>query len=157
MKSELPDAEIPGRKPLGKQCIKPGPTTAKRVFIVEDHPVLRETLVQMVGREENLTVCGEAGEAREAFEAIAHLKPDLVMVDISLPDKDGLELVEALRAADRKIKLLVHSMHDAALYGDRALAAGANGYVRKQGDPQELIHAIQVVLDGRSYVSNDTR
>ena len=87
----------------------------------------------------------------EAFKAIGRVKPDLVLVDINLPGKSGLELVKELRAVDRKIKLLVVSMHDAALYADRALQAGGNGYLRKQGDPEELIHAIRDVLDGRIY------
>ena len=129
--------------------------TAKRVFIVEDHPVLRETLMQIVSREKDLTVCGQASAANCAFKAIRRAKPDLVLVDITLPGKSGLELVKELRAVDRKIKLLVVSMHDGALYAGRALRAGGNGYLRKQGDPEELIHAIRDVLDGRCYVSED--
>ena len=76
-------------------------------------------------------------------------------MDITLPDKSGLELVKELRAMDGKIKLLIVSMHDAALYADRALEAGGNGYIRKQGDPEELIHAIRDVLDGHIYVSEE--
>jgi DNA-binding NarL/FixJ family response regulator len=155
MKSKLSAPKNPDRKARGKKLEEPGSTTAKRVFIVEDHPVFRETLVQVVSREKDLTVCGEASDADQAFEAIGRLKPDLVLVDITLPGKSGLELVKGLRAVDRKIKLLVVSMHDAALYADRALQAGGNGYIRKQGDPEELIHAIRNVLDGRIYVSED--
>ena len=147
--------KTPGRKPSGKKLEEPSSTIVKRVFIVEDHPVLRETLVQIVSRENDLTVCGQARAARQAFKAIGRVKPDLVLVDITLPGKSGLELVKELRAVDRKIKLLVVSMHDAALYADRALQAGGNGYLRKQGDPEALIHAIRDVLDGRSYVSED--
>ena len=112
-------------------------------------------MVRVVSREKDLTVCGEASDADRAFKAIGRAKPDLVLVDITLPDKSGLELVKELRAMDPKIKLLVVSMHDAALYANRALQAGGNGYLRKQGDPEELIHAIREVLAGRIYVSED--
>jgi DNA-binding NarL/FixJ family response regulator len=155
MKSKPSPTKRPDRKARTKRLEEPGSTTAKRVFIVEDHPVLRETLAQIISREKGLTVCGEASDAVQAFKAIGRVKPDLVLVDITLPGKSGLELVKGLRAVDRKIKLLVVSMHDAALYADRALQAGASGYIRKQGHPEELIHAIREVLDGRSYVSED--
>jgi DNA-binding NarL/FixJ family response regulator len=155
MKSKRPATKNPDREARGKKLAEIGSTTAKRVFIVEDHPVLRESLVRVVSREKDLTVCGEASAADQAFKAIGQAKPDVVLVDITLPDKSGLELVKELRAVDRKIKLLVVSMHDAALYADRALEAGGDGYFRKQGDPEELIHAIREMLDGRIYVSED--
>jgi DNA-binding NarL/FixJ family response regulator len=155
MKSKPSGAKKSDRKARGKKLEKTGSTKAKRVFIVEDHPVLRERLVEMVTREKDLTVCGEASDADQAFKAIGRVKPDLVLTDITLPGKSGLELVEELRAVDRKIKLLVVSMHDAALVSDRALKAGANGYIRKQGHPEELIRAIRCVLDGRIHVSED--
>ena len=155
MKSRLSATKTPDRKPLGKKLEEPSSTIVKRVFIVEDQPVLRETLVQMVSREKDLTICGQASGADRAFKAIGRAKPDLVLVDITLPGKSGLELVKELRAVDRKIKLLVVSMHDAALHADRALQAGGNGYLRKQGDPEELIQAIRDVLEGHIYVSQD--
>jgi len=117
--------------------------------------VFRETLMQIVNREKDLTVCGKASNAEQAFEAIGRVKPDLVLVDITLPGRNGLELVKELRAVDREIKLLVVSMHNAALYADKALQAGGNGYIRKQGDPEELIDAMRAVLGGRIYVSKD--
>ena len=155
MKSKLSATKTPDRKNRGKKLEEPGSTTVKRVFIVEDHPVLRETLVQIVSREKDLTVCGQASAARQAFKAVGRVKPDLVLVDITLPGKSGLELVKELRAVDRKIKLLVVSMHDGALYADKALHAGGNGYLRKQGNPEELIRAIRDTLDGRIFVSKD--
>jgi len=155
MKSILSARKTPDRKTRGKKLEGPGSRTAKRVFIVEDHPVLRETLVQIVSREKDLTVCGQASAARQACKAIGRVKPDLVLVDITLPGKSGLELVKELRALDGKIKLLVVSMHDATLHADRALQAGGNGYLRKQGDPEELLQAIRDVLAGRIYVSQD--
>jgi DNA-binding NarL/FixJ family response regulator len=129
----------------------------RRIFIVLVHPMLRETLVEIVNRENDLTVCGEASDAAQAFEAISRAKPELVLVDVTVAGKCGLELVEKLRAADRQIKLLVFCTHSAASYAERALQAGGNGYIQNQGDPEELIHAIREVLEGWSYVSGDAR
>jgi DNA-binding NarL/FixJ family response regulator len=133
-----------------KKSKSPPPQT---VFIVEDHPIFREGLVQILNGEEGLVVCGEAGTAAQALRAIARLKPDLVLVDITLPGKSGLELIKELRAVDRKVKLLVISMHDEALYADRVLRAGGDGYIMKQEDPEEIIRAIRDVLGGHIYVS----
>ena len=128
----------------------PSPQT---IYIVEDHPVFREGLVQLVNAEKDLTVCGQAGDAAQASRAIPRLKPDLVLVDITLPGKSGLELIKELRPQNRQLKLLVVSMHDEALYADRVLRAGGDGYIMKQEDPEEIIHAIRDVLGGHIYVS----
>ena len=127
----------------------------RKVFIVEDHPVFREGLVQVINGEGDLTVCGEAEDAEQALEAIPSLKPDLVLVDISLPGKSGLELIKELRARNGGVKLLVLSMHDEALYADRVLRAGGDGYIMKQEDPEEVVHAIRDVLGGHIYVSDE--
>lgn len=132
------------------RSISPSP---KAVFLVEDHPVFRQGLVQLLTSEKDLTVCGEAPNAEEALKAIPRLKPDLVLVDITLPGKDGLELIKELRARDRKVKLLVISMHDEALYANRVLRAGGDGYIMKQEDPEELLRAVRDVLNGHIYVS----
>jgi DNA-binding NarL/FixJ family response regulator len=129
------------------------PQGLHRVFIVEDHPVFREGLVQIVNSEKDLTVCGSAGNAAQALRAIPSLKPDLVLVDITLPGKNGLQLVKELQSTNGKAKVLVVSMHDEALYADRVLRAGGDGYVMKQEDPEEIIHAIRDVLNGHIYVS----
>jgi DNA-binding NarL/FixJ family response regulator len=138
-------------KSLGHQPRK----AAKKLFIVEDHPVFREGMVQMLGTESDLVVCGEAGNAEKAFPEIVRLKPDLVLVDITLPGKSGLELIREIRAVNRVVKLLVVSMHDEAIYADRVLRAGADGYIMKQEDFQEIIRAIRDVLAGRIYVSEE--
>ncbi len=128
---------------------------AKRVFIVEDHPVFREGLVHMLKGEKGLEVCGSAGDARNARETIARAKPDLVLIDISLPGKSGLELIKEIRSVDREVKLLVVSMHDEALYANRVLRLGGDGYIMKQEDPGEILHAIRDVLNGHIYVSEE--
>jgi DNA-binding NarL/FixJ family response regulator len=128
---------------------------ASRVFIVEDHPVFREGLRQVVSREIDLKVCGEAGNYDDALQGIVRSQPDLALVDISLPGKSGLDLIRKLRALASKVKLLIVSMHDEALYADRVLRAGGDGYIMKQEDPEEIIHAIRDVLGGHIYVSEE--
>ena len=132
---------------------EPGSTARRKVFIVEDHPVFREGLVQIINSEVDLAVCGEAADAEQALDAIPGLNPDLVLVDISLPGKSGLELIKDLRARNGGVKLLVLSMHDEALYADRVLRAGGDGYIMKEEDPEEVVHAIRDVLGGHIYVS----
>ena len=130
-------------------------SSPKKVFIVEDHPVFREGLAQLLNKEEGLSVCGAAGSAAHALKSITRLQPDLVLVDIGLPGKSGLELIKEIRAKDRRVKLLVVSMHDEALYADRVLRAGGDGYIMKQEDPEEIVHAIRDVLGGHIYVSEE--
>lgn len=135
---------------------KTSTAAAKRtVFIVEDHPVFRQGLIQMLAAEPDLTVVGFAVDAASALREIGKLQPDLVLVDIGLPGKSGLELIKEIRAKNRTVKLLVVSMHDEALYADRVLRAGGDGYVMKQQDPEEIIHAIRDVLAGHIYVSDE--
>jgi DNA-binding NarL/FixJ family response regulator len=142
-------------KPESSLVEEPSLTARRKVFIVEDHPVFREGLVQVINSEEDLTVCGEAEDAEQALEAIPGLKPDLVLVDISLPGKSGLELIRELRDRNGGVKLLVLSMHDEALYANRVLRAGGDGYIMKQEDPDEVVHAIRDVLGGHIYVSEE--
>ena len=124
-----------------------------RVFIVDDHPLFRRGLAQMVDSEQDLAVCGEAGDARQALRAIPGAQPALVLVDISMPGGNGLQLVRHLRADNPQLKLLVVSMHDQALYAARALRAGGDGYVMKQESPDEILRAMRDVLAGHVYVS----
>ena len=133
---------------------QPG-VVCQKIFIVEDHPTFREGLVQIIKGEKDLTGCGEAGDAERALPAIARLKPDLVLVDITLPGKSGLELIRELRSRNDKVKILVVSMHDEALYANRVLRAGGDGYVMKQEDPEEIVHAMRDVLGGHIYVSEE--
>ena len=125
----------------------------RRILLVDDHPIFREGLSQSINRELDLIVCGEAEDAAAALELIGKAKPDLVIVDITLPGKTGLELIRDLRALHPHLALLVVSMHEELLYASRILRAGARGYVMKQETPQRLLYAIRQVLDGGIYVS----
>lgn len=127
----------------------------RRVFIVEDHPVFREGLVRMLGAEKNLEVCGEAGDFEKGLKGIKQFKPDLVLVDLELPGKSGLDLIKKVRSLKLPVKMLVVSMYDEALYADRVLRAGGDGYIMKEESPDEIINAIRDVLDGHIYVSED--
>jgi len=126
-----------------------------KIFIVEDHPVFREGLRQVVSREADLKVCGESGDYESALKGIVRLQPDLALVDISLFGKSGLDLIRKLCSFSNKVKLLIVSMHDEALYADRVLRAGGDGYIMKQEDPEEIVHAVRDVLGGHIYVSEE--
>jgi DNA-binding NarL/FixJ family response regulator len=125
----------------------------RRIFLVEDHPVFRQGLVNLLNEEPDLTVCGEAGDATEGLKSILKLKPDLVVVDLALPGKSGMELIKEIRATQLETKVLVVSMFDEALYAQRVLRIGGDGYIMKQEDPDEVVHAIRDVLAGSIYVS----
>jgi DNA-binding NarL/FixJ family response regulator len=127
----------------------------KKIFIVEDHPVFREGLKQILDAGKDLEVCGMAGSAEQALPAIVDLRPDLALVDISLPGKSGVELLREIRAKNLKVKLLVVSMHEEALFADRVLRAGGDGYIMKEEDPAEIVQAIHDVLAGHIYVSDE--
>lgn len=124
-----------------------------KILIVDDHPVVRQGLIQLINQERDLTVCGEAGDSHGTLSAIETLKPDLAIVDISLPGVDGLELIKAIRARYSDLPVLVLSMYDESLYAGRALRAGAKGYVMKDKGAENLVTAIRQVLAGQLYVS----
>jgi DNA-binding NarL/FixJ family response regulator len=126
---------------------------ARRVLIVDDHPIVRQGLRRMIEPEPDLTVCGEAQNEREARAAIRELAPDVVIVDISLEQGDGLELVRDVHAQQPDLPMLVLSMHDEAIYASRLLASGASGYIMKQAASEQLLIALRRVLEGGTYVS----
>ena len=121
---------------------------------MEEHAVFRKCLVEILNDEKDLIVCGQAGDAEEAQRAIDLLKPDLVLVDLSLPGKCGYELIKEIRAKNREIKLLVISMYDEALYARGVLRAGGHGYIMKHEHPDEMLHAMRDVLGGHLYLSD---
>ncbi|SKA81086.1 two component transcriptional regulator, LuxR family [Prosthecobacter debontii] len=114
---------------------------------------MRHGLAQLIRAEEGLEVCGEAGSAREGLDAVGTLKPDLVVIDLTLPDKNGLELLKDIHAMHPGTQCLVLSMHDETMYGERALRAGARGYIMKEAAADHLITAVRKILSGGIYVS----
>jgi DNA-binding NarL/FixJ family response regulator len=124
-----------------------------RILIVDDHPVVRRGLRMLIDDEPDLFVCGEAGDADEAIRALDAKKPDLVIVDLSLKESSGLELIKRIKSRNSAAKMLVSSMFDESLYAERVLNAGALGYVNKQEAMEKVIEAIRCVLSGRVYLS----
>jgi DNA-binding NarL/FixJ family response regulator len=139
-----------------KKASKPSEAPSKKVFIVDDHPVFRDGLVRIVEQLPGLKVCGEADNAKQAFEDIMSLNPDLVLMDISLPGKSGLELLQDVHAVKPELPVLVVSMHDESLYAERVLRAGGRGYIMKQEGPELMMQAILKVLNGQVYASERT-
>src|SRR5207248_8109827 len=129
------------------------PSRVKRIVIVDDHPLFLKGLEQLIHSNDGLAVCGEAGSAAEAMDVIRRIAPDLVIVDVSLPGANGIELIKNIRAEFEKVPVLILSMHDESLYALRALRAGAKGYVMKQEALENVIVAIREVLAGRPYLS----
>lgn len=136
-----------------KAASQPAPAPSIRVFIVDDHPVFRDGLVRVVQQVPGLMVCGEADNAAEALAAITRLDPGLVLMDISLPGKSGLDLMAEVHALNPALPVLVISMHDETLYAERVLRAGGRGYLMKQEGPEKIVQAIKKVLSGQVYVS----
>lgn len=127
--------------------------TVSKILIVDDHEIVRQGLVQLLKEEPNLDVCGEARDASEAMDKVAALKPDLVLLDISLDDVDGIELTKTLVLNFPGILVLILSMHDESLFGERALRAGAQGYVMKQEGSELIVKAINTILNGDIFLS----
>ncbi|MGA2245245.1 MAG: response regulator transcription factor [Verrucomicrobiota bacterium] len=128
-----------------------------KIFIVDDHPLVREWLTSLINRQSGLAVCGEAANAPEAMQKLADSQPDVAVVDISLKGPSGIELIKELKQRFPEILVLVLSMHEESSYLERALKAGANGYVMKQEAARKVIEAIRRVLAGGFYASDDAR
>ncbi len=127
--------------------------SAKRVLIVDDHPMMRQGLAQLIDNEPDLRVGAEADSAGAALDLVIAQKFDLVLLDVSLPDKNGLEVIKDIRAQKPELAILVVSMHDEALYAERVLRAGARGYLMKQEGGKKLLAAMRQVLAGQISVS----
>lgn len=125
----------------------------KRILVVDDHPIVRQGMALLINREADLEVCGEAEEMTAALAAIEKLRPDLAIVDLSLHGPDGIDLVKAIRARSAALPVLVLSMHDELTYAERALRAGANGYIMKQEATTSVLTAIRRILSGAVYLS----
>src|ERR1700675_1200640 len=125
----------------------------KRVVIVDDHPLFRDRLSQLINNELDMEVCGESETAEQAIQLIRRLTPDLVIVDITLKGSSGLELIKSIKALPIGVPVLVLSMHDESLYAERALRAGATGYITKHEAADNVLLAIRRVLAGEVYLS----
>ncbi len=124
-----------------------------RILLVEDHPTMREGLIRVIEREDDLTVCGEAESIQRALAVIESARPDVAVVDISLGGENGLELIKDIKVRHPRLAVLVHSMHDESVYAERSLRAGAKGYISKKEPPQRLLQAIRDVLKGDIFLS----
>jgi DNA-binding NarL/FixJ family response regulator len=134
---------------------QPGTAVARkrRVFVVDDHPLVREGLSNLINGQSDLMVCGEAEDSAGAMAGIAKTRPEVALIDISLKNESGLELVKNLNSQFPLVALIVLSMHDEALYAERALRAGAQGYVMKRESTRSVLASIRRVLEGGVYVS----
>jgi len=130
-----------------------GTPAKKKVFLVDDHPFMRAGLAQLIERQPDLAVCGEAGNPADAFRDLDRAAPDLVLADITMPGRSGLEFIRDLSAQYPELVVLVVSMHDEAIFAERAIRAGARGYIMKEAGGDNLLAAIRQVLRGEVYVS----
>jgi DNA-binding NarL/FixJ family response regulator len=125
-----------------------------RILLVDDHPIVRQGLAEMIDQQDELQVCGTAEDVHKALDGVGRLKPDLVIADISLKGSNGIELLKNLKIRYPRLLVLVLSMHDEALYAVRALRAGAAGYIMKQEATEKVLTAVRHVLSGEIYLSN---
>ena len=139
------------RKPLAP-ALPPAPAQ-RRVLLIDDHPFMRAGLAQLINAQSDLVVCGEAGNPVDAFQNLARIKPELVLSDLTMPGRSGLEFIKDLKAALPDLTVLVVSMHDEVVFAERALRAGARGYIMKEAGGENLLAAIRQVLRGEVYVS----
>ena len=138
--------DIYGTRPMSR-------ATKTHILVVDDHPMMREGLIRLISKQRDLVCCGEAGTAAQAQTAIAKQKPDLVIMDLRLKSGDGLELIKSLKAQFADLRILILSQYDAPLYIERALRAGALGYVIKDQAAEEVMTAIRTVLSGQVYLT----
>lgn len=131
----------------------PGKTPATRILLVDDHPMVRERLTEVISHEPDLTVCGEAEDRAGAMAAIAAGRPDLAIIDLALKNSNGLELIKDIHSRWPRLLMLVLSMHDESLYAERVMRAGARGYITKQEATRNILVAIRRVLNGEVYLS----
>jgi DNA-binding NarL/FixJ family response regulator len=127
----------------------------RRILVVDDHPLVREWLTNLIDQTSDLTVCGEAEDAKGALEAISRTRPDLAIIDLSLGGESGIDLIRAIHEQFPDVTMIVLSMHDERVYGERSIRAGARGYIMKRESSTKVVEAIQQVLQGSTYLSKE--
>ena len=148
-----PKSPRPAAAPTARPAERPAAPARKRILLVDDHPFMRAGLAQLIERQADMMVCGEAGDPTAALAALAKTPVDLVITDITMPGRGGLELIKDLQASHPRLPILVVSMHDEVIYAERVLRAGARGYVMKEAGGEALLVALRHVLAGQVYVS----
>ncbi len=149
----------PSREPAAKPSVistpppQPAASVRRKILIVDDHPFMRAGLAQLIDKQSDLQVCGEAGEPAEALKKLGELSVDLVLTDMTMPGRGGIEFIKDVQAVYPKVPMLVVSMHDEVIYAERVLRAGARGYIMKEAGGENLLFAIRQVLAGSAYVS----
>ena len=134
---------------------KKNPAVKNKVFIVDDHPIVRQGLTQLINQQSDMTVCGEGSDVNISKRDIANCKPDIAIVDLSLGKSSGLRLIEDLAHEFPALRIMTLSMHDESVYGERCLKAGAKGYIMKQEPPDTVISALRKILQGEIYISDN--
>jgi DNA-binding NarL/FixJ family response regulator len=147
----MPIIDMPNKNQSSQPVLRKGKA---RVLLVDDHPLLRQGLTQLINQESDLIVCGEAEDSPKAFSAAEQLNPDVVVVDISLKGGNGIELIKNLKARFPDLPILVLSMHDESLYAERALRAGSRGYIMKEEATEKVLVGIRQVMAGEIFVSD---
>jgi DNA-binding NarL/FixJ family response regulator len=142
-----------GQTKLANPSSKAAFTAGKKVLVVDDHPMTRAGVVQLIDKQPDLEVCGEAGNPADALSAIPKYMPDLLVTDITMPGRSGIEFIKDVLALHPNLPILILSMHDEVIYAERALRAGARGYIMKEAGGENLLAAIRQVLSGQVYVS----
>jgi DNA-binding NarL/FixJ family response regulator len=140
-------------KPTVAGKVKKAEPVRKRILLADDHPMMRAGLAQLINRQPELEVCAEAGNPAEVLALLGQVAPDLILTDLTMPGRAGIEFIKDLAALHPDLKILVVSMHDEIVYAERCLRAGARGYIMKESGSENLLVAVRRVLDGQSYVS----
>jgi DNA-binding NarL/FixJ family response regulator len=136
-----------------RKSAKAGPVARRKILVVDDHPMTRSGVVHLLGKQADLVVCGEAGNPAEALTDIPKSRPDLLLADLTMPGRSGVEFIKDVLALHPELPILIASMHDEAIYAERVLRAGARGYIMKEAGGEKLLAAIRQVLKGQVYVS----
>lgn len=154
VRSPVTAAEPPVATAPATPAAKPPAPTARRVLVIDDHPVLRMGISLLINSSPGWIVCAEAGSGQEGLAKAAETKPDLILLDLTLPDRNGLDLLKDFQEALPNVPVLILSMHDEMLYAERALRGGARGYVMKEAGGAKVIEALNTVVEGRVFVSD---